>query len=339
MLSHPGIVTGAAGLILSLCYAVLTLHIGQQRVVSILDGIFGGAIASLMTYAIVQSVFLQRSAHSLRNWLRFGHHNVWVLPTSLQHPTDSRYSPRPYYVVPPFDAQATGVLTHVLRHAHYKYPLRRIVGSHIFDRALLTDNIVTLCLPTRNVYSRVFLGIFREIYQEGHPVAEAIRAENVDAYVQDVECQREYFGFKVTPRPDMWAEWRVRNFNDQTPNRWLTSTINEEGVIEAHADGRVAVDYGLILKAPNPFNSDAGVLLVGGIHGVGTFGAALYLFEQADRMLEMHGDEPQVHLIEVEYMIPRGRNNYVDAEIQHPLLLRSSKLLSEIPREHARPAA
>lgn len=191
-------------------------------------------------------------------------------------------------------------------------------------------------MPTRNVYSRVLLGVFREIYQKGRDVREVIAEANVQSYVDDTQCEKEYFGFKVVPRQNMWSEWRVRNFDDQTPNRWLTSTINEEGVIAAHAGGRVAVDYGFILKAPNPFNPDAGVLLVGGIHGIGTFGAALYLFENADRMLERHGDEAQVHLIEVSYAIRPGRESYVDAEIQHPLYLRSSKLLNEITHERGR---
>ena len=332
-LAHPGLATAAAATALSACYFVLAPLTKSGRATAMMDGIFGGIIASLMTYAVVQSVFLQRSAYSLRHWLRFGHHSVWVLPTALEHPTETRYAPHPYYVVPPFDAQATGVLTHVLRHAHYTYPLRRTIGSHRFDRTILADNIVTLCLPTRNVYSRVFLGLFWEIYQKGRTPKEVVSDENVAAYVDDAKCEREYFGFRVRPREGRWAEWRVRNFDDQGPNRWLTSTINEEGIEIAHAGARVAVDYGLILKAPNPFNPDAGVLLVGGIHGVGTLGAALYLFEHADRMLQAHGDDAQVHLIEVNYAIPSERENYVDAEIRHPLYLRSSKLLDQITHE------
>jgi len=329
-LAHPASTTAVSGLALAISYYALVNGVQQTRLLSILDGVVGGVIASLATYAVVQSIYLQRSAHSLRHWLRFGHRNVWVFPTAIEHPTESRYAPHPYFVVPPFDAQATGVLTHVLRRAHYTFPQRKTVGSHVFDKTLLTDNIVTLCLPTRNVYSRVFLGVLREIYQLGRSVAEATADANVDAYVRDLNCDREYFGFKSRRRDDGSAEWKVRNFNDRGPNRWLTSTINDDGVVAAHANGNIAIDYGLILKAPNPFNPDAGVLIVGGIHGIGTLGASLYLFDNADRMLESHSDEPQVHLVEVSYAVPVTRENYVDAEIHPPLLLVSSRPLSDL---------
>jgi hypothetical protein len=164
-LANPIITVVIACFILSAAYFALGVHLRQARAIAIADAIFGGIIASVATTSIVQRIYLKRTAHAVRRWLRFGHRDVWVIPTTLEHPAENRYYPQPYYVVPPFDAHATGVLTEVLRHAQYRYPQRHTLGSHVYDPALLKDNIVTICLPSRNQYTRILLGVFHELYE------------------------------------------------------------------------------------------------------------------------------------------------------------------------------
>jgi hypothetical protein len=156
----------------------------------------------------------------------------------------------------------------------------------------------------------------------------------VQKYRDDTLCRESYFGL-LAKHHEGWVEWRMRDFNIMPPNCWVTSTINARHSSPDHPALKSSVDFGFILRAPNPFNPDAGVVIVCGIHGVGTFGAALYLFQNADTLLIHHGDEPQIHLVEVKYAIPPNRNNYLESEIQPPLYLRSTAYLHSM---HSEPA-
>ena len=334
VLAHPLISTIIVVGVFAAVYAYVGLHLQQRRLVSMFDNVAGGVVASILTYGIIQAVFLRRSAYSLRQWLAFGRRSVWIIPTALEHTAENRYMPHPYYVVPPFDAQATGILVQVLRHAKFGYPLRKTVGSHYFDSAILKDNLVILCLPTRNQYARIFLGLFFEIYIEGKQLAEVTTDRNIQRYIDDTESRENYFGLDafdraVPPatRSPSSIEWKMLNFGDTSPNRWMTSTVNADGIVAAHAAGAVATDYALLVKAPNPFNHDSGVLLVCGIHGIGTLGASLYVYKHADELLGSFGEDAQAHLLRVQYAIPRNRENYIDAEIHPPIDVVSSRSL------------
>jgi hypothetical protein len=53
------------------------------------------------------------------------------------------------------------------------------------------------------------------------------------------------------------------------------------GIDDNSYDGSVGCDYGLIMSMPNPLHLDRGVLLLAGIHGPGTAGAALYISDRS----------------------------------------------------------
>ena len=54
-------------------------------------------------------------------------------------------------------------------------------------------------------------------------------------------------------------------------------TVDNSIEIKRFDDEGAGYDYGLIMSMPNPLHRDRGVLLVAGIHGPGTVGAATYL--------------------------------------------------------------
>lgn len=143
ILQHPGIALLVAVGALSLLYFPikwLADITGLERLSSLADATFGGLIASLGTYALVQYFVLEKSYRNIRRWLGFKPPRpLWVVPTMIRHPSEPRY-PAPYYVVPPFDAQAAGVLTEVARQARFHYPARRVQGSHFLDERILSDN-------------------------------------------------------------------------------------------------------------------------------------------------------------------------------------------------------
>lgn len=307
-------------LFLSILCAPLVLRGSAVDLRGLLTGILSGIVASLATYALVQYFFLERHKSGPTEWLQLGTQNVWVVPTYLEHPSP-RYPQMNYYVVPPFDAQAATFLKQLLQLADIHYPRRQFAGSHRFVEDILKDNLALLCLPERNQYTRVFLGLYHEIYVMNHDRQKAIQHDNILAYVNDTACQREYFGLKWRPldvgNPPVRA-WEMRHFGVEEPQliqAWRQSSINLNPTRNMHVPGTVNYDYSLIVKGPNPINPAATILLVFGIHGIGTLGGSLYLYQNAEDLFHLYPARGQSHLIEVRYTTKAGCDNYIDAEI------------------------
>ncbi len=83
----------------------------------------------------------------------------------------------------------------------------------------------------------------------------------------------------------------------------LFRMANEEYVPEIEADGKLIKDYGIIIRQPQPFNSDLSLIYCLGCHGFATYGLTLYLTEKkyAKDLGAVVGDKDNfVALIEFE---------------------------------------
>lgn len=60
-------------------------------------------------------------------------------------------------------------------------------------------------------------------------------------------------------------------------------------------------DYGLIVKAPNPYNDKAKVFIIAGIRGIGTWGAAHYLCHCLREIYDRFKDRDFAAVVEVDY--------------------------------------
>ncbi len=281
------------------------------------DNALGGLIASLGTAAFLRQFLLQRESYSIKQWLRLSTQNIWIIPTYLGHESE-RYPQMQYYVVPPFDAQAAGFLTQVLRMADARYPRRKALGSHRFWEGVLKDNLVMLCLPERNQYTRIFLGLYNEIYVEGKDIPDVIQPENIRRYVEDKECQRTYFGLKceiARINSNQFREWKMRHFGMPPGQEWWRSSINIHPAENVQQPGRINYDFAMIVKGPNPLNLASSILIVCGIHGIGTLAGALYVYQHANTLFGRYPEHAQAHLVQVRYTTPPGVDNYVDADI------------------------
>lgn len=301
-----------------LAYLLFGFAGGVLDVQAIAGGILTGLISSLGTYALVQYFFLQRKTYGVKEWLQVETANVWIVPTYLEH--ESRFPLMKYYVVPPFDAHAGTFLTQLLRHADVHYPRRKIVGSHRFIKEILSDNLIIICLPERNQYARIMLGLYDEIYLKNQDQLVAIQAENITRYVDDTKCEREYFGLKWNPlisSGKQIREWRIRHFGKPStaPQAWWQSSININPDTNVHIPGVMNYDYAMIVKGPNPMNPAASILCVCGIHGIGTLGGALYLYQNAQDLFRLYPSRAQSHLIEIRYTTKPECDNYLDSEI------------------------
>lgn len=328
VLTYPFLALLVGVAVLALLYLPIARGVQlPSRVGSVVDSIFAGVVASLCTFSLLQFFVAQRRHKSIRRWLRVGRRRLWVIPTMMKHPTESRYQPWDYYVVPPFDAQAASVLSEVFRQAHYRFPYRSTKGSHILDEKILQDNLALICLPQRNQYTRVFLGLFYEIYCKGAHVEDVTKKENWRRYIEDTECTLQYFGVRLQESSNERRHWRILHFEEDPPNEWLTSSINEYGPASAK-EAESAVDVAMILKAPNPFNVSSSVLVVCGIHGIGTLGGALWVYKESRFLADRFGHKPQAHVVRVRYTIDNEGTSYEDATILEPIRLISSKELT-----------
>jgi len=283
MLDHPMLAFLLVVPVVALLYAVLAGATGTLDLQGLLSGALSGLIASLGTYALVRYYFLEKKSSGIRDWLRFGSTGVAIVPTYLEHKPD-RHPIMKYYVVPPFDAEAAGLLTQLIREADVHYPRRKVVGSHRLLPSILGDNLITLCLPQRNQYARIILGLYQDIFINNQSHSDAIAQPNVRGYIEDFGCERDYLGLGWEPifvGNNSIPAWKIRHYGhpSDAPAAWFKSSINLHPTENVHKHGRVNYDYCLIVKGPNPMNPAAGVLVICGIHGIGTLGGALYLHE------------------------------------------------------------
>lgn len=281
-------------------------------------GVVTGLISSLATYALIQYFFLQKKTHGVREWLPVSATYVWIVPTYLEY--GSRFPHTKYYVVPPFDAQAATLINQLLRLAEIHYPRRKTIGSNRFSMDLISDNIATFCLPEKNIYSRIFLGLYNEIYINNQNPTAAVKDANIEAYINDVNFNRDYFGLKWFPIRSLDVEvreWRIRHFGRHTeaPGALFQSSININPNKNVHEPGVINYDYALVIKGPNPFNPASMILIICGIHGIGTLGGSLYLYQNAQDLFRLYPARAQAHLIEVQYTTKKGGDNYLDSEI------------------------
>lgn len=319
ILAHPLVALLVFLAFACLIYILLALQGPGPDLMDMLAAILSGTVASLATYAFVQYFFLERQTSGPTEFLQLGPQNVWVVPSYLEHPSP-RYPQMAYYLVPPFDAQGSIFLKQLLQLAGVHYPRRQIVGSHRLVEDILKDNLVLLCLPERNQYARIFLGLYNEIYLQNQDQQTAIRRDNILAYVNDQAFQREYYGLRCHPSMANNVEfraWEMRHFGEPRdfPQGWRQSSINLNPSRNVHQPGSVNYDYSLIVKAPNPINPAATILVLCGIHGIGTLGAALYLYQNAQDLFFLYPARAQSHLIQVRYTTKPGCDNYVDSEI------------------------
>lgn len=285
--------------------------------VGFVDNALGGLIASLGTAAFLRQFVLQSESYGIMRWLRLSAENIWIIPTYLAHGS-ARYPQMQYYVVPPFDAQAEGYITQVLRMAGSHHPHRKVIGSHRFREDILKDNLVILCLPERNQYARIFLGLYNEIYMEGKEIEDIIQTTNIRSYVEDEKCQRTYFGLKseiISINNSELREWKLRHFGMPPGQEWWRSSINMHPTENVQQPGRTNYDYAMIVKGPNPLNIVSSVVVICGIHGIGTLAGALYVYQHARELFNRYPQHAQAHLVQVRYTTPPGVDNYIDADI------------------------
>jgi len=117
-----------------------------------------------------------------------------------------------------------------------------------------------------------------------------LRRDNIAAYAEDHDCLRAYYGLKWNPlevNNTRVRAWEMRHFGAPAdrPHAWRQSSINLNPSQNIHVHGIVNYDYSLIVKTPNPLNPAATVLVVCGIHGMGTLGGTLYLYERVFRKI------------------------------------------------------
>jgi hypothetical protein len=318
MLEHPIAALTSVGVGLILIYISVDWVLPSAVDRDLLQSALGGLLASLAAYSLVQYFYLQRSHFSLRKWLKVGHRPIWIVPTTIPQLSEPRYAPRQYYVIPPFDAQAAGLLTEVYREAGYRFPQRRSIGSHLLDENVLSDNLVLMCLPSRNTFTRVFLGLYYDWFAEGLNRQKLIAKAHWERYKLDTECNLQYYGLRKNPTKE--TEWQMLDWSEPAATQWKTSSINKWGIEAVHVPGgEPDTDFAMVIRAPNPFNPEASVVIVSGIHGIGTFGAALWLYKSATSLLTEFTDDAQAHLLRIDYRVPPGRDNYVDAVIVPPI--------------------
>lgn len=303
-----------AVLVLAVGHYFLTEALGdRQRVVQLLDAVFVAVIAAGCLSALGRYYSHERKAYPLQKWLGFNkNEKTLIAVTSVLQESRPEYGSQPYVLVPPFDAQAAGVLTDVVRSAGLRYPMRQTIGAHLIDRSLLAHNVVAMCMPSHNPYSRVFLGLFNEIYAQRRDPLEV--TERWRDYLHDATCRRRYLGLHREINAEGRPSWGILDLGDDSPNNWKTSSLNRAGLRSASRPGQIHYDYGMILKGPNPFDNRCGVLIACGIHGMGTLGAALFLYKNQEDLFVPFSWRAQFHLVRVGYCVPE-RGSLVDAEI------------------------
>jgi hypothetical protein len=321
VLQNPVILFTVGTIIIAGAYFGLTRVFEVFTLIDLTTGVVAGLIASLGTYAAVQYHLRERRQFGAREWLHFGSAPVWIVPTYFEFER-KHYMNMKYYVVPPFDAQAAQFLTQTCRLAGARYPRRKATGSHRLRQKILEHNIITLCLPEWNQYARLFLGLIHEIYVENQSQQAAIAQPNVDRYLADTECTRSYYGLRriesQDPARSKW-HWQIRDFaaGDAWDHQWRTSSINLNPQVNVHLKGRINIDYALIVKTPNPFNPASTVVVACGIHGIGTLGAALFLYKHSEELFSLYPARAQSHLLQIEYAVSEDTNDYLDSEIVH----------------------
>lgn len=292
------------------------------------DSIFGGVLASVATYSLTRAYYLQRRGLGIKEWLMFGPSRIWIIPSYLEHPS-TRILNTPYYTVPPFDAQATGLLVEITRDAGYSYPFRSLIGSHRFREDVLVGNVITFCLPERNQYSRIFLGIFYEIYCKKNAVKPKPKSDDplVSSFLNDDRLKKPYYCLQQIWRlsgEDKYLEWMIKDFSMPAGEDWRRSTINMRPEENVHFPGAENTDYCLIVKAPNPFNSQATVIVICGIHGIGSLAGSLWLKENRHELYRKYPTRETAILLQVNYVTPDGVDNYIDSTIARPINFKSA---------------
>lgn len=85
---------------------------------------------------------------------------------------------------------------------------------------------------------------------------------------------------------------------------WSSATFRQEANIRS-SGGRVEEgpldDIAMIVKASNPYNPSAKVIIVAGIRGIGTWGAARFLREQAGDIARRFGNGNFAMLVKVRF--------------------------------------
>ena len=178
-------------------------------------------------------------------------------------------------------------------------------------------------MPHRNKIARVFLGLAHELYVKNHDL-ENINIEDAKKYLDDSNADLDYLGVQKNKKS---GKWEIRDFGSS----WLGAPSDPENSEYAPAD------LSMILKMPNPFNKSAQILVVAGLRGIGTYGAALFLYDNVQKMGNFKakksgkrvGSEPQAHIIDIAYNEPHGEGNILDSDITRKTC-KTSILLDEL---------
>jgi hypothetical protein len=267
-------------------------------------------------------VFITNLTHTrevlgIERWLGFGPQLVWIISAYRKHKLAEIAD---YYVVPVFDAQASALMMGILPSANTRYDTKyKMIGSNRFLHDILRDNFVLLCLPDKNQYAKIFLGLYHEVYVEERNIDSIVNHENIRSYVDDKDSVKQYFGIRSVPRQDesKGKEWQIKHFAAPPEKEWYRSSMNmhSDSLENIHKSGHTNYDYAIIVKAPNPLNPEANILIVGGIHGVGTFGGVLYLYRHKYELFRKFPHRAQAHLIEIQYQIKQDTDHYSNAQI------------------------
>lgn len=98
-------------------------------------------------------------------------------------------------------------------------------------------------------------------------------------------------------------QWEINFWGAHFPSK---SYAQEKALIKSgkiFGQGRLE-DYALIIRAENPWNPETRLIIIAGIRGIGTWGAARYLRSQIRELLKRRHGKDFAAVIHVEY------NNY-----------------------------
>jgi hypothetical protein len=139
---------------------------------------------------------------------------------------------------------------------------------------LITEQLVLICSPRANSYSRRAV----EYLQTKYPSVG--------------------MGFeRVSDEPERW-QIRFKGAVYLSPTYAEIDLLREQG--KSPANGPLT-DYALLGRFPNPWNPSVKTILIAGIRGIGTWGAARHLRERAHELAKEFDGRDFVVIVKVGY--------------------------------------
>jgi hypothetical protein len=149
------------------------------------------------------------------------------------------------------------------------------VHQFLRDRAQEDDqNLVLICSPKANPVTTMALDILNA---------------NVPG-----------FSIKFCKLDDKDEKWCI-NFEGALLKSPSYDQVDQLVKINMRPEEGMQSDYGVLARVPNPWNINRKMLIVAGIRGIGTWGAARYLREHPDEILKRSNGGDFVCIVNVKY--------------------------------------